>query len=321
MTGVARLAADDRVLQIDEPEEQQVIAQRGSRLRLRRETDEEAVRAARVAGHRRDRVRVQALLDRSLFDDRLLLLLPHHRAVARRRHVHPFHRRVAAGIFAEELVPDVEAGRDVPHALQERQQLGARGEERAQRDGRPQAEDRVVVVHERDRAVAHVDVTGHVDERRLRLRHRRERIGQRAPLAPHHLEEEIGRAGLVALEDGFGQLGDGSVGHDALLSLRLAAETVSPSPSRQPLDVDQTGGGERPELWISGHDDAPVVARRDGRKGVRVRDRETGLDLRRCEHRRANHWYELDCEFINHTQREAGGDDTMRALCDVERLA
>jgi hypothetical protein len=66
-------------------------------------------------------------------------------------------------------------------------------------------ETRVVVVHEHDLPVAQVDVVRHLDERRLRRGHHAERLGKRAAVARDHAEEEIGRPGLVALEDGLGQ--------------------------------------------------------------------------------------------------------------------
>ncbi len=66
VAGVARLAADDRVLQVDEAEEQQVVAQERPGALVGGQAEEEAVGAPHVAAHRRDHVRVQLLLERAL---------------------------------------------------------------------------------------------------------------------------------------------------------------------------------------------------------------------------------------------------------------
>ena len=139
------------------------------------------------------------------FEDRLLVFVPHHRAVARRRHVHTFHCGVAAGIFSAQLVPDVEPGRDIPHALQQRQQAILLGQIRHQIGRSAQAEDRMVVVDQSDLPVAHVDVARHLNKRRLGCRHHAQRIADRAALPRHHLKKEVGGARLIAFEDGLGQ--------------------------------------------------------------------------------------------------------------------
>ena len=82
--------------------------------------------------------------------------------------------------------------------------------------GGPEAENRVVVVDERDLTVLHVDVVRHLDERRLGGGHHAERLADGASLALHHLEEEIGGAGLVALQDRVGQETEGFVLTDRL---------------------------------------------------------------------------------------------------------
>ena len=117
MAGIARLAADDRVLQIDQPEEVQLIGQQRPRLFLLGEPEKEPVRPPRIAADRSDHMRVQPLLDGPLLTDRLVVLLPDNGTVARRRDIDPLHCGVPARIFALQLVPDVEARRDVPDAL------------------------------------------------------------------------------------------------------------------------------------------------------------------------------------------------------------
>src|SRR5207248_8307992 len=89
------------------------------------------------------------------------------------------HRGVATGILAEQLVPDVEPGRDIPDTLQERQQPVALGQERRKIEGGPESENRVVVVDQRDLAISHVDVARHLDERRLGPRDDVEGVAQR----------------------------------------------------------------------------------------------------------------------------------------------
>ena len=118
--GVARLAADHRVLQVDEAEKGQLVAQRRARRRILGEAEIEAVGAVAVAAHRRDHLLVQPLAHGAAVADRLLLVVPHDGAVIGRRHLDALHRRVAAGIAGQQLVPDVEPGRDVPDALQQR---------------------------------------------------------------------------------------------------------------------------------------------------------------------------------------------------------
>ncbi len=147
---------------------------------------------------------MQALLDGAAFADRLMILVPHHGAVARRRHIDALHRGIAAGVFALQLVPDVEPGRDVPDALQQRQQPVVLGEVRHQVCRGAQPEDRVIIVDQGDLAVAHIDVARNLDERRFGRRHDAERIADRMPI-PRHPEEQIGGARLVALEDRLGQ--------------------------------------------------------------------------------------------------------------------
>jgi hypothetical protein len=122
VTGVAGLASDDGVLQIDQPQEEHLIAEERPGALVFRQTEEEAVGLPHVTADRRHHVRVEPLLERAFLDDRRLLLVPHHRPVARGRDVHALHRRVPAGVAAEELVPDIQARRDVPDTLQERQQ-------------------------------------------------------------------------------------------------------------------------------------------------------------------------------------------------------
>jgi hypothetical protein len=202
---VARLPPGDRILQVDEPEEDQVIAQPRPRLGVAGEAEEEAVGALDVAAHGGDRVGVQPVVERAGLDDRPLLALPHHRPVGRRRHLHALHRRVAAGVAAEELVPDVEPGRDVPDGLEERQQATALRHVGRQAHGGPEAEDGVVVVDQRDLAVADVDVARHLHERCLGRRHHGQGIAEGTILAPHHSVEELGGARLVTREDGVRQ--------------------------------------------------------------------------------------------------------------------
>src|ERR1700749_1289089 len=110
MAGIACLASDDCVLQIDQPEEVQLISQKRPRLFLLGEPKKQTVRPARVAADRSDRMRVQSLRDGSFFPDRLVVLLPHHRTVARRRNIDALHGGVSARILPDQLIPDVEPG-------------------------------------------------------------------------------------------------------------------------------------------------------------------------------------------------------------------
>ena len=97
------------------------------------------------------------------------------------------------------------------------------GRNGARLGGGAQAEDGVVVVDQRDLPVAHVDVVRHLDERRLGRGHHAERVAQRAAVAPHHLEEQIGRARLIALQDGVGQPVGRRDGHGYFSAVRMAA--------------------------------------------------------------------------------------------------
>ena len=78
---------------------------------------------------------------------------PDRRAVIGRRHLHALHRRVAAGILAEQLVPDIEAGRDVPDSLQQWQQPVLVLHVGLQLRGGPQTENRMIVVDQQQLAI------------------------------------------------------------------------------------------------------------------------------------------------------------------------
>ena len=206
MPGVARLAADHRVLQVDEAEKLDRLAQSRARRLVLGKAEEQPVSALRIAGHRRDHVGVQPLVERALLADRSAVLQPDDRAVIGRRHLDALHRRVAAGIFGKQLVPDIEPGADVPDALQQRQQPVFLGQVRHQIGRRPQAQQRVVVVGQDDVAVLEIDMARHVDERRFRRRDDAQRLADRAAIAHDHLVKQIRRARLIALQDRFGQL-------------------------------------------------------------------------------------------------------------------
>ncbi len=211
MAGVARFAADDGVLQVDEAEEEQLVAKARAHAFVGGQAEEEPVGPACIAAHRGHQMLVQLLLVRPLRRDGLLLLIPHRGAVGRGRHLHTLHGRVAAGIPSQELIPDVEAGRDVPHALEEGKEPVLLGHEGRQVHGRAQSEDRVVVVDEGDVAVADIDVTGHLDEGRFGRRHHPEGVRYGATVPLDHPIEEIRGARLVACEDGIGEQGIGRV--------------------------------------------------------------------------------------------------------------
>jgi len=150
----------------------------------------------------------------------LLVIIPHHRTIARRRHVDALHRGIAAGILATQLVPDIKPGRDVPHALQHPEQAILLRQVLRQVGRSAQTEDGVVVVDQRDLPVAHIDVIGHLDERRLRFRHHAERITHRASIAPHQIEEQLRRAGLITLQDCVGERIDRLVLPDVVSALQ-----------------------------------------------------------------------------------------------------
>ena len=84
----------------------------------------------------------------------------------------------------------------------------------------------MVVVDQRDLPVPHVDVIGHLDERRLRLGHHAQRIAHRAPVAPHQVEEQFGGARLIALQDRVGERVDGLVLADVLSALQHAGSSL-----------------------------------------------------------------------------------------------
>ena len=119
------------------------IAQQRAVFLIFREAEEEAVRAPRIAGDRRDHLRMQPLIERTLLADRRRVFLPYGRAVIGRGHVDALHRGIAPGVLGEQLVPDVEPGRDVPDALQEWQQAVFFRQIRHQVRRGAQAQDRV----------------------------------------------------------------------------------------------------------------------------------------------------------------------------------
>jgi len=67
-------------------------------------------------------------------------------------------------------------------------------------DGRPQAEDRVVVVDQRDLPVANIDVARHLDKGRFGGGYHAQRLADRAPVAGDHPVEQISRTRLITLQ-------------------------------------------------------------------------------------------------------------------------
>ena len=156
---------------------------------------------------------MQPLFERASLADRGDLLMPYRRAVFGRRHGDALHRRVTAGVLEEELVPDIEPGSDVPDALQQRQQSVFLGQIGHQISRRAKAQQRVVVVGQRDIAVLDIDVARHLDVGRLGRGHDAQRVTDRLA-ALNHLGEEVGGLRLVALEDRLGQQVEALVGAD-----------------------------------------------------------------------------------------------------------
>ena len=79
VAGIARLAADHRVLKADESQILQLIGEYRTNFFVFGETQKQAVRPPRIAAHRGDHMLVQSLLDRPSLADRLLVLVPHDR--------------------------------------------------------------------------------------------------------------------------------------------------------------------------------------------------------------------------------------------------
>ena len=59
----------------------------------------------------------------------------------------------------------------------------------------------MIVVDQGDLTVAHIDVARNLDERRFGGGHDTERITDRMPV-PRHPKKKVGRARLIAIEDG-----------------------------------------------------------------------------------------------------------------------
>ena len=70
VAGVARLAAHHRVLQVDQAEEQHLVAQLRPRRFVGSQAEEQPVRPLHVAAHGGDHVRVQPFLEPAGLDDR-----------------------------------------------------------------------------------------------------------------------------------------------------------------------------------------------------------------------------------------------------------
>src|SRR5215472_666568 len=97
----------------------------------------------------------------------------------------------------------------------------------------------MVVVGQDDRAVLDVDVTRHLDKRRLGGGDNAERLADRAALVCHHAVEQIRGARLIALQGRIGQLVEGLVFTD-LVAVAQHRRSLRFCPSGQGrLVVDQ----------------------------------------------------------------------------------
>src|SRR6185369_9006535 len=74
-------------------------------------------------------------------------------------------------------------------------------------------------------------------------------LAERTALAPYHLEEEIGRAGLITIQDGRRQQVERAIGHGALLGLSVA-RTIPPLSTL--MNLVKRGGAGGGRLVVSG---------------------------------------------------------------------
>ena len=200
------------VLHVDEPGEGQVREQLGPALTLREQSEENAVRLEDVAAlHQRQPV-VEALLERAVERDGLLIRpVPLRRRDGLVRIALLATAAVVAGHLAEELVPRIEPRRHVPDRLRQRQVFEGRGQELRQAQARARAQQAVVVVDEAREAVVDALVVRHVRVRRVDADRLADDFGAR-PARPHEVVIDGAGADLVSRQDPLFELGVESAG-------------------------------------------------------------------------------------------------------------
>jgi hypothetical protein len=152
-------AVDQRVLQVHDAREQQALLQRLALRGIRRQTEEQTVALLAVAFGDRPAEAIESFIGAAAGDRIVLLEIDLRRAprgsieaidtrLGSRRSIVALLliARVMARKLADDLVPDVEALRDVPHGLHRGQHGAARLHARVECDGAAPTEDRVVVV-------------------------------------------------------------------------------------------------------------------------------------------------------------------------------
>ena len=229
------------VLHVDEPGEDEV----GKKLRasslvthdLVPQAEEDAVRVDDLAALDEGQPGIQLLREGALDGERLLVApvdVGEGRLALELQLVEP---HVVPRHLAEELVPGIEPGGDIPDRLGQRQigQLGP--EELHQVRARPRAEEAVVIVHETNHAVVEALMVRHVRVGSVDANDLTHQLGQ-GPAGPDQVVEDLARPPLVALEDlllqssigiGHFRLGGraGGDGHLDSLPSRARCQSVS----------------------------------------------------------------------------------------------
>ena len=187
------------ILHVDQAGEDQLREQLRAALAVLPQTEEERVFVVHLSALHQRQPLVQPLLERPLPLGRLLIG-PVRRG--RRGAVGVLGRvvgaaRVVPRHLAQQLIPDVQPGRDVPDRLRERQPAQLFRHQILQVQRRPRAEQAVVVVDESHHAGVDPLVIGHVRVGRVGADRLGQNLGRAAALL-HQVERDLGRRPVVA---------------------------------------------------------------------------------------------------------------------------
>ena len=194
------------VLDVDQPGEHQ-LGQRQRPVRpILHQPEEDPIGGQHVAAVHQSQPIGQPLLEAARLVHRFLIGPVHHR----RRRRRPLGQLIAPGIVPRRpqdlLVPDVEAGRDVPDRLRHRQGGVCRRQHGCEMQGGPGAQQAMIVVDEVDEAGVDPLVIGHVGIGPVDADRREQHLGER-PAGPNQVVVGVAGAGLVARQDPRLQLG------------------------------------------------------------------------------------------------------------------
>ena len=205
VAGGVGAVVEHAVLHVDEAREDELGEHLAPVLRLFHEAQEHPVRLQDLAALHEGEPVAQPLAERTLQALRLLVGPMDHGRGRRAGGERAAPRVVPRGL-QDLLVPDVEPGRDVPDGLGHREPRRLGRQHLHQVEGRPCAEEAVVVVDEVDETVVDPLVVRHVGVRAVDAGRLEQHFFKRTALAVE-VVVDLARADLVAVEDALLQGG------------------------------------------------------------------------------------------------------------------